>query len=125
MKKVTVTLSMLVISIGMTFAANHSNEDSEKNKKDSAESKKVETTFSTDYQADAQTLEVSFSGIQDPFASISITNNRGSALQCSFIQHENGTLIFDLTSLQDGIYNVMLITDQEIRIKRFTVGNEK
>lgn len=123
MKKVVVTLSMLVLSIGMTFAATHSNGDSEKIKKDSAESKKVETTFSTDYHADAHTLEVSFSGIEDPFASISITNNRGSALQCSFVQHENGTLSFDLTSLEDGIYNVMLITDQEIRIKRFTVEN--
>jgi alpha-L-arabinofuranosidase len=127
MKTTIYTIAMIFLGTGVSLAnpivSNGDETKKEKTEKtenpDSAASK--ETTFVTSYAADSRQLTVNVTGTIDPYASVSITNQRGAALLCSFIQDQSGAFNFDLSKLEKGIYNVMLITDQEIRIKRITV----
>ena len=121
MKRAIYTIAMIFIGTGISMANDHSGED----KKDSAKvapAANAESTFVTSYSDDSGELKVNVSGILDPYASISVTNHRGATIQCSFLQEKSGEVSFDLSKLEKGVYNVMLITDQEIRIKRIQVG---
>ena len=80
-----------------------------------------ETIFITEISADSQNLSVKVSGVNDPFASLSITNQRGATIQFALIEKQNEEFNFDLSNLKKGNYNVMLITNQEIRIKRIQI----
>jgi len=121
MKKVIYTFAMLFLTTGISLANTNPIEDE---KKDSSKVNEViseETSFTTQFSADSQKLTVKVSGISDPYASISVTNQRGTTIQCAFIQEKTNEFDFDLSKLEKGNYNVMLITDQEIRIKRIQI----
>lgn len=125
MKKAIYTMAMIFIGTGISMATQNPADHSDKDKKDSAkveETTAAEASFVTHYSTESQQLVVNVSGIMDPYASVSVTNPRGATIQCSFIQEKSGEFSFDLSSLEKGTYNVMLITDQEIRIKRIQVG---
>lgn len=125
MKKVIFTIAAIIIGTGASLAAKTNAGQSEKDKKDSAkveETKSAELSFSADYSAESHQLVVDIAGNIDPYASVSVTNARGTAIQCTFMQENSGKCSFDLSKLEKGIYNVMLITDKEIRIKKIQVG---
>jgi len=124
MKKTIYTIAMIFIGTGISMANQSISDNSEKGKKDSskiAEDAK-ETSFIANYSDDSHQLIVNVAGTEDPYASVSVTNQRGTAILCSFVQEKSGEMTFDLSSLEKGTYNVMLITDQEIRIKRIQVN---
>lgn len=125
MKKAIYTIAAVLIGTGVSMAAKTNADLSEKDKKDSAkveEAKAAELSFSTSYSTESRQLIVDVAGNIDPYASVSVTNTRGTSIQCSFIQETSGKYTFDLSKLEKGIYNVMLITDKEIRIKKIQVG---
>lgn len=123
MKKVIYTIALILAGTGISMANSvneHSGETTDSAKVEEAAN--AEATFTTTFVKDSKELIVSVSGIMDPYASVSVTNQRGTTIQCSLIQEKSGEFSFDLSSLQKGTYNVMLITEQEIRIKRIQVG---
>lgn len=121
MKKTTFTLALFFFATGISFGSKNPIEDEKKDSSKVSETKTEETTFITLLSEDSQKLTVSVSGIKDPYASISVTNQRGAAIQCAFISENTNEFNFDLSKLEKGNYNVMLITDQEIRIKRIQI----
>jgi hypothetical protein len=121
MKKTTFTLALFFLATGISFASKNPIEDEKKDNSKVSETKTEETTFITQMSEDSQKLKVSVSGIKDPYASISVTNQRGATIQCAFINEQTNEFNFDLSKLEKGNYNVMLITDQEIRIKRIQI----
>jgi hypothetical protein len=121
MKKVIYTIAMLFATTGISLASTNPIEDEKKDSSRVNDEIKEETTFKTQFSAESQKLTVKVSGITDPYASISVTNQRGATIQCAFIQEKTNEFDFDLSKLEKGNYNVMLITDQEIRIKRIQI----
>ncbi len=125
MKKVVYTIALIFAGMGISVA-NPVNDNSGELTTDSAKvaeaNASAESTFVTNYSSDSRQLTVNVAGINDPYASVSVTNQRGTAIQCSFVQEKSGEFTFDLSKLKKGTYNVMLITEQEIRIKRIQVG---
>ncbi|TXI87962.1 MAG: T9SS type A sorting domain-containing protein [Crocinitomicaceae bacterium] len=123
MKKVMSSIGLILFVGGFAMATEKNVSD--KDKKDSSNGSEVaaaETTFATNYANQTHTLTVNVTNVLDPYASISVTNQRGATIQCAFIQNTTGEFVFDLSQLDKGIYNVMLITDKEIRIKRLTIN---
>lgn len=123
MKKGMTTIALMLFVGGFAMATETNVSD--KDKKDSSnvtESSANETTFATNYADQTHTLTVQVANVLDPYASVSVTNQRGATIQCAFIQNTNGEFVFDLSELEKGNYNVMLITDKEIRIKRLTIN---
>lgn len=120
MKKVVTFVLIATLSIGSSFASTGLG-DKKEAKKDSAEIVKTESVFQTSFDQVNKQVEVVFSGIQDPTAIVSLTNQRGTSIQSTVVKNESDILTFDATQLKAGIYNVMLITDQEIRIKRVVI----
>lgn len=121
MKKVIYTIAMLFVTTGISLANTNPIDDEKKDSSKVNEVKTEESTFTTQFSAESQKLTVKVSGISDPYASISVTNQRGATIQCTFIQEKTNEFDFDLSKLEKGNYNVMLITDQEIRIKRIHI----
>ena len=121
MKKVITSIAMIFIGIGVSIANPTGPDNSGKSKEDSSTVAAAETTFKTQYSNDSRQLLVNVSGTSDPYATVSVTNQRGTTILCSFVQEKSGEMTFDLSKLEEGIYNVMLITDHEIRIKRVQV----
>jgi hypothetical protein len=118
MKKTILTIAVVLIGISGTFANNEVGKNNDgKTKKDSNEVVK-ESSFMTNYISEKQRLEVAINGNIDPFASVSITNQRGSSILFSLVEKNSDNLVFDLSKLEKGIYNVMYITNEEIRIKK-------
>lgn len=125
MKKVIYIIAMTFAGTGISMAnpvKNHSGEGTDSAKVEEAAAANAEATFVTAYENTTKQLTVNVAGIVDPYASVSVTNQRGTTIQCSLIQEKSGEYSFDLSKLQKGTYNVMLITEQEIRIKRIQVG---
>ncbi len=112
---------MLFVTTGISFANTNPIDDEKKDSSKVNEVKTEESTFTTQFSADSQKLTVKVTGIIDPYASISVTNQRGATIQCAFIQEKMNEFDFDLSKLEKGNYNVMLINDQEIRIKRIQI----
>lgn len=125
MKKAVYTIALIFAGMGISVA-NPVNDHSEDGTTDSSKvaeaNASAESTFVAKYSSDSRQLTVNVAGIMDPYASVSVTNQRGTTIQCSFVQEKSGEFSFDLSKLKKGIYNVMLITDQEIRIKRIQVN---
>lgn len=82
-------------------------------------SKVEETKFEVTYQMEENQIVVRLRGDFDPYSSVSITNNRGSEYQFSFIEKGSSEIIFSVNDLKPGSYFVVLNTNQEIRMKRF------
>ena len=123
MKKQIFTVAFLMIGMTTLFAS-ASNEGRKKSKKKAAIEtvKEVkESSFVTNYAIDSQKLKVEITGNLDPNASVSITNQRGSSILFSMVKKNQDELEFDLSSLEKGIYNIMYITNLEIRIKKVVV----
>lgn len=123
MKKVMSSIGLILFVGGFAMATEKNVSD--KDKKETSNGSEVaaaETTFATNYANQTHTLTVNVTNVLDPYASISVTNQRGATIQCAFIQNTTGEFVFDLSQLDKGIYNVMLITDKEIRIKRLTIN---
>jgi hypothetical protein len=116
MKKTILTITLIIS--GLSFANNNPTE--EKKTKDSVTTN-VESNFKLNYSDVEKVLIVDISGNTDSTASVSITNQRGSSILFSLVESQEKELAFDLVKLEKGIYNVMYITNQEIRIKRLEV----
>lgn len=121
MKKTILTVAVILIGITGFKANNELGKNKDENsKKDSTEVVK-ESSFTTSYTDDSFQLKVKISGNTDPFASVSITNHRGGSILFKMVEQDSENLEFDLSELEKGIYNVMFITNQEIRIKKVQV----
>jgi hypothetical protein len=112
---------MIFIGMGISLASSSPIDGDKKDSSKVNETKNVETTFVTHFEPDSHELTVNISGINDPYASISVTNQRGATIQCALVEKDVNEFAFDLSALEKGNYNVMLITDQEIRIKRIQI----
>lgn len=118
MKKLSIILALLAASSQVLFAHSIGDNHEEKKKKDPVEVVR-ETGFKTSLSD--KVLSVEISGNTDSLASVSVTNQRGSSLLFSVVQLAHQEILFDLSQLEKGIYNVMYITNQEIRIKKVTI----
>lgn len=79
------------------------------------------TVFTMKIDEVNQLIEVTVSGNFDQYATLSITDNRGSELEFSFIKEGKDVYYFDLQTLGMGSYFLVLNMDSEIRIKRFSI----
>jgi hypothetical protein len=118
MKKLSISLALLAASSQVLFAHSIGNNSEDRKKKDSVEVVR-ETSFKTSISD--KLLSVEISGNTDSLASVSVTNQRGSSLLFSVVELADQEILFDLSQLEKGMYNVMYITNQEIRIKRVEV----
>lgn len=82
-------------------------------------SKVEETKFEVSYQTEDDQIIVRLRGNFDQYSSVSITNNRGSEYQFTFIENGSSEIVFNVNDLKPGSYFVVLNTNQEIRMKRF------
>lgn len=120
MKKVSLSLALILVSSTNSLAMNQDSKNDDKKKKATIELEK-ESKFITSYSAEKCILSVQISGNNDSSAVLSITNHRGSSILFSAVEQANQLVEFDLSSLAKGIYSVTFITDQEIRIKKVEV----
>ncbi|MGV3632019.1 MAG: hypothetical protein ACO1O6_12485 [Bacteroidota bacterium] len=118
MKKLSLSLALLAASTQLLFAYSPGENNEDKKKKDSLEIAR-EPGFKTNLSD--KLLSVEISGNIDSLASVSITNQRGSSILFSVVELTDQEIVFDLSQLEKGIYNVMYITNQEIRIKKVEV----
>lgn len=119
MKTKVLSLIILLLSMNPLFA--HSiDEKKEKSKEDTAVVK--ETIFTMKMNSETDELLVEVNGNFDQFSSVSVTNTRGSEFFFQFIPNEQGTMSFDLSTLKEGSYFLVLNTNEEIRIKRFVIN---
>jgi hypothetical protein len=87
---------------------------------ESEDSSKVEETkFEVSYRMEENQIVVRLRGEFDPYSSVSITNNRGSEYQFTFVENGSSEVVFNVSDLKSGSYFVVLNTNQEIRMKRF------
>jgi hypothetical protein len=82
-------------------------------------SKVEETKFEVTYRMEDDQIVVRLRGDFDPYSSVSITNNRGSEYQFTFVENGSSEIVFNVSDLKSGSYFVVLNTNQEIRMKRF------
>lgn len=68
-----------------------------------------------------QTLHINLTGITDEFASISLVDQRGSALIYQFVKEQNASFDFQLRNINPGIYYVKLNLGSEIRLKMVVI----
>ncbi len=79
------------------------------------------TEFTMKIDQENQRIEVTVTGNFDKYATLSVTDNRGSELEFSFIKEGKEVYYFDLHELDNGSYFLVLNMDTEIRIKRFSI----
>lgn len=120
MKKISLSLAILLSSSNLIFANSEIKNSDEKKEKDSTEVVR-ESTFVANYQEQEKKLKIEINGNIDSLASVSVTNQRGSSILFSIIDQKSQDLVFDLSNFEKGIYNVMYITNSEIRIKKVIV----
>lgn len=120
MKKAVVMSVIVSFTVGSLFASS-GGENRGELKKDSVESVREESVFQPSFDGVSDRIDVMYAGIQDSTAIISLTNSRGTSIQSSVVTGEANVVSFHVADLPAGIYNVMLVTDQEIRIKRIVV----
>ena len=123
MKKQIFTVAFLMIGMTTLFASTLNEGGKKGRKKAAIETVKEvkESSFVTKYAIDSQKLKVEITGNLDPNASVSITNQRGSSILFSMVEKNQEELVFDLSSLEKGTYNIIFITNLEIRIKKVVV----
>ena len=124
MKKQIFTVAILMFGMSTLFASSSFEGGKKGKKRQSIEVVKEikESSFVTKYLSDSQKLKVEISGNLDPNASVSITNQRGSSILFSMVEKKQEELIFDLSNLEKGTYNIMFITNLEIRIKKVVIN---
>ncbi len=120
MKKVSLSLALILVSSTISLAMNQDSKEDDKKKKVTIELEK-ESKFITSYASEECILSVYISGNSDSSAIVSITNQRGSSILFSAVEQVNQLVEFDLSALAKGIYSVTFITDKEIRIKKVEV----
>lgn len=82
----------------------------------------TEVVFDMAIDTTDEKLRVELKGTFDKYASVSLTNNRGSEIYFKFVETEIQQMTFDLSTLEKGSYFLVLNTNKEIRIKRFVVN---
>ena len=120
MKRTIVTGCLFFMGINTMIASPEVGKSGEEKKKDSTEVVK-ESTFKTSYASDQNKLTVEILGNTDSLATVSITNNRGGSILFSIVDQQDQAIEFDLSLLEKGMYNVMYITNKEIRIKKLVI----
>lgn len=120
MKKTIVTGCLFFIGISTIIASPEVEKGAEEKKKDSTEVVK-ESTFKTNYTSDQNRLIVEISGNSDSLATLTITDSRGGSILFSLVDQQDQEIEFDLSTLEKGMYNVMYITNKEIRIKKLII----
>lgn len=123
MKTSLLTTILASLLFSQTFAFGTGNGDTKgKGEKDpKTDSVKVETVFEMTRVDDLGQIEVLVSGQFNDYASVAITNLRGSELNVEFINSGENKLIFDVSDLPEGAYFLVLNMEDEIRIKRFSI----
>jgi len=123
MKTSLLTTILASLLFSQTFAFGIGNRDTKGNgeKELKADSVKVETVFEMTRVDDLGQIEVLVSGQFNDYASVAITNLRGSELNVEFINSGENKLIFDVSDLREGAYFLVLNMEDEIRIKRFSI----
>lgn len=123
MKTSLLTTILASLLFSHTFAFGTGNVDTKgKGEKDpKTDSVKVETVFEMTRVDDLGQIEVLVSGQFNDYASVAITNLRGSELNVEFINSGENKLIFDVSDLKEGAYFLVLNMEDEIRIKRFSI----
>lgn len=92
--------------------------EKEKTKKDDS-SEVVEMKFHMILDEITEIITVELAGNFDKYASVSITNNRGTEYFFQFVDNGSDQVTFDISTLKEGSYFLVLNTNNEIRIKRF------
>jgi len=117
----TTILASLLFSQTFAFGTGNGDENGNGEKDPKTDSIKVETVFEMTHVDDLEQIEVLVSGQFNDYASVSITNLRGSELNVEFINSGENKLIFDVSDLTEGAYFLVLNMEDEIRIKRFSI----
>lgn len=123
MKSIIVIVSVVLSPFSYTFANNGNESDGEKKstKNDTTvvAEENTESSNAFEVKVENNTVEVIASGNFDPYASISLTTNRGSDIFFEFLQQGSNVISFDTSELQEGSYFIILNSNEEVRIKRF------
>lgn len=123
MKSIFVIIGVLLSPFSYTLANNGNDSDGEKKKGKTdttvVAGERGETESAFEVRFENNTVEVIASGDFDPYASISLTTNRGSDIFFSFLQKGSNVISFDTSDLENGSYFIILNSNEEVRIKRF------
>lgn len=119
----TKMLSLFITVCAVTQIMAHTNNEPEKEKTKKEDSSEViEMKFEMKLDNESDILTVELAGNFDKYASVSVTNNRGSEYFFSFVENNSNQVTFDLSTLKKGSYFLVLNTNNEIRIKRFLIN---
>jgi len=108
-----------IAAFPLHFSGTDHGNDPVKIAKDST--KEVEVVFNMSIDTTEERLLVDLTGEFDKYSSVSLTNNRGSEIFFRFVENGKQQIMFDLSKLEKGSYFIVLNTNKEIRIKRFSV----
>lgn len=115
--KMFALLSACLIAVSAFCTVDPTSDTTKSAKEDTTDA--TEAIFNVSFSQENGTIVVRVRGEFDEFSSVSITNNRGSEYQFSFIQNGSNEIVFNVNDLKPGSYYVVLNTNQEIRMKRF------
>lgn len=116
MKKSIVLIAFLVSSLSVTYGG-----EGDKIKVLTNDSTSKELVFNVSSERTGS-LEIDLSGVQDSLASISLVNQRGSAIFYEFVKENQTHFSFDLSKVKPGRYYVKLNANNEIRMKLIVVA---
>lgn len=122
MKSIILIVGVVMSSFSYSFANNgNTNGETGDSKTDSTEVKEEKANFEKAFEVKIvnNTVEVVANGDFDPYASISLTTNRGSDIFFEFLQQGSNVISFDVSKLEEGSYFIILNSNEEVRIKRF------
>lgn len=115
MKKSIVLISFLVSSLSVSYGG-----EGDKIKVLAKDTTSEKLVFSVSSE-NVTSVDISLSGIEDSLASISLVNQRGSAIYYEFINMNKMNYSFDLSNVKPGMYYVKLNANNEIRMKLIIV----
>lgn len=115
MKKIIVSIAFLVGTFTSCYGG-----VGDKIKVLSKDSTSNELTFNIN-TGKLNTVSVYLSHVKDSLASISLVNQRGSAIFYEFVKKNQNDYTFDLSNVNPGVYYVKLNANDEIRMKMIVV----
>ena len=115
MKKIIVSIAFLMGTLSISYGG-----EGDKIKVLSKDTTGNELVFDVE-STNVNQVDINLSGVHDDLASISLVNQRGSAIYYEFVQDNKTNYSFDLSKVKPGMYYVKLNANNEIRMKMIVV----
>lgn len=115
MKKSIVLIAFLISSLTVSYGG-----EGDKIKVLAKDSTSKELVFNVSSE-NVSSVDINLSGVEDSLGSISLVNQRGSAVFYEFVKMNKTNYSFDLSGVKPGMYYVKLNANNEIRMKMIIV----